>query len=473
LAVLALALIVTVALDPLVILSPAFWLSYLAVAILFTCLAQAPNRAPSSSSPSPSNMVIGTMRRLYISAARPQLLLSVGLALPGLWFFSQVSLVSPVANFVAVPLFAFWILPSTLVGLVLLGLHPLAAQFCLEVAGAGLAYLMAMLTWLTGMPRIIWQPPDLNIVGLVTVICGVVCLLLPHPLPSRVPGLILVFWAFSAGGSAAPATLAVSFLDVGQGLAVLVRTRNHSMLYDAGGKWPGGNAGQSVVVPVLRSKGVDALDLMVISHSDSDHSGGSIAVLDAINVAARMAPRPEKNWFVCRRGLKWTWDNVNFSVLHPNDQSIWSDNNGSCVLLVRAGGSVLLLTGDIEADAEIKLVSQYDLSNVALLTAPHHGSRTSSTRSFVDSFNSPTVVFSVGYQNRWNFPDLQVLQRWDDSGGCAMTTAISGGLEFSALQAGGFELIGTGRDSYMRPWSLRNQQADACLSTINAGDSGV
>ena len=159
--------------------------------------------------------------------------------------------------------------------------------------------------------------------------------------------------------------------------------------------------------------------------------------------------------------------------MHPPEQSSWSDNNGSCVLFIRAGDSAVLLPGDIERAAEAVLVAEHELQSVDLVLAPHHGSKTSSTFEFVSAVDASHVVFSAGYGNRWGFPLAPIVSRWSASGSCVLMTAVSGALRFIAVEEGGFRLQSARRASLLRPWPIRNSGSMLCVNTVNGVDGGV
>jgi competence protein ComEC len=236
----------------------------------------------------------------------------------------------------------------------------------------------------------------------------------------------------------------VTVLDVGQGLATVVQTRAHTLVFDAGPTYRSGtDAGQLVVVPFLQYQGLRRIDQLVASHDDDDHKGGVGSVLAAVDVA-RVVAGPSVQALPgaapgrlerCRRGERWSWDDVEFAWLHPGELPHERDNDSSCVLQVSAGAHRFLLTGDIEANAEDDILAAGGIERVTVVVAPHHGSRTSSTQAFVTATRPGWVVFTVGYRNRWGFPMPQVVARWQAQGAQTLRTSASGAVEFVA-QAG-------------------------------------
>jgi competence protein ComEC len=205
-------------------------------------------------------------------------------------------------------------------------------------------------------------------------------------------------------------------LDVGQGLAAVVRTRHHVLVYDPGPLYSAeSDAGQRVVVPYLRALGVDRVDVLMITHRDSDHAGGAASVRAALPVGRILASTGEPGAERCAAGQAWTWDGVAFAVLHPDDTDYGSErkaNNLSCVLRVEAGGRRMLLTSDIEARDEALLLARAAGELAAdVLLVPHHGSRTSSTPEFLAAVDAREAVIPVGYRNRFGHPKAEVVAR--------------------------------------------------------------
>jgi competence protein ComEC len=253
--------------------------------------------------------------------------------------------------------------------------------------------------------------------------------------------------------------LELHVLDVGQGLAVLLQVDGKTLLYDTGPGWPGDDAGRQLILPVLHRMGIAKLDTLVISHWDSDHSGGARSITMALPVARLLAPTHKLPHFPkadkCRRGIQWSWGQAHFEFLHPANPEGWSDNNASCVLLIRFGQYRILLPGDIEAPIEPLVVRQLPAGAIDIVVAPHHGSRSSSSSQFVAHTQPAFVIFSTAYANRWGFPDERVRRRWEAVSGCAIATADTGAISI-VLDAGkGLSTVNFAKDSLLRPWVLR------------------
>ncbi|MEO5343495.1 MAG: DNA internalization-related competence protein ComEC/Rec2, partial [Gammaproteobacteria bacterium SHHR-1] len=234
----------------------------------------------------------------------------------------------------------------------------------------------------------------------------------------------------------APGQFEVSMLDVGQGLAVLVQTANHALLYDTGAAFSASfNAGSAVVVPFLRYRGVGRIQRLLISHPARDHAGGLDPVLDAVPVDRLLADaqlaRDGLSLEPCQAGRSWHWDGVGFHLLHPQPGQDWAANDSSCVLLVEAGTSRLLLTGDLERGGESALMERLGDGFVerlsgAVVQVGHHGSRTSSSPTWVEALAAPLALVSSGYRNPFGFPAKEVVERWRQSGSRVLNTAESG-----------------------------------------------
>jgi competence protein ComEC len=225
----------------------------------------------------------------------------------------------------------------------------------------------------------------------------------------------------------------VTVLDVGQGLSVFVKTQNHQLLYDTGARFfNGSDMGKNVVLPFLRYHGIQKLDMLLISHSDNDHSGGAYSVLAKIPTEQILTNSPETlipyQTNKCETGQTWAWDKVEFSILSPA-KNFENDNDNSCVLKIETSKNAILLTGDIEADAENWLVENMPnkLSSTVLL-APHHGSKTSSTLPFLNAVKPKTVLVSAGYRNQFHHPNKDVVARYESLNINMLTSANNGAL---------------------------------------------
>jgi len=226
----------------------------------------------------------------------------------------------------------------------------------------------------------------------------------------------------------------ITAFDVGQGLAIAVRTARRTLLYDAGPAFgPGADSGERVVLPSLRAAGASRIDLMVLTHEDADHIGGALSVLESVEVghlASSLPPSHPLHTLVaaprrCAAGMRWEWDGVRFEFLHPADGAADARrNNQSCVLRVAAQGGSMLLTGDVEKGAEAAMLLQPLKSDVMLV--PHHGSRTSSSPEFIAAVAPRWAVVAAGYRSRFGHPSEEVLQRYRAAGIAVMRTDLDG-----------------------------------------------
>ncbi len=417
--VLGVSLIAVLLIDPFAPLAPGAWLSFGAVAIILLAVA-------------------GRLRRDGPIAAfvRVQAAITVGLVPLLLAAFGSVSLISPLANAIAIPLFTLLLVPAVLVGACVASIWLPAGEWVLALPVQLLQWTWPLLQWLAQCPLALWHFSHAPLPAFIALVAGVLLLVAPGIWPTRLAGLLLclpVLLHRVPGPGVGNFELAM--LDVGQGLAVIVRTESHVLVYDAGPAFPTGrDAGELAVLPYLRYHGVRRVDALVVSHGDLDHRGGANSVLDALPVA-RVLAGPSvgplaRARLPCRRGQRWTWDGVHFEMLHPAHPAPTSDNDSSCVLLVSSGAGSVLLTGDVEAAAESEIVDG-GLPHATAVVVPHHGSYTSSTATFVDAARPALALISAGYRNRWGLPRREVVERWHEAGARVLTTAQSGAIEIT------------------------------------------
>ncbi|MBL8538887.1 MAG: DNA internalization-related competence protein ComEC/Rec2 [Betaproteobacteria bacterium] len=403
--VLSVALLVVVVADPWAVTAPGFWLSFGAVAaILFV-----------------TSWRIGRPHWLA-EWGRVQWAVTLGLTPLLLALFQQVSLASPLANAIAIPVVSLVVVPLTLAGCV----PPFG--FLLPVAERVLGLCMGFLTVLSASEASVWESHAPSLWAVVLALTGVIWLLLPRGFPTRWVGCVLLLPLFASRPQPLPeGALRLTVLDVGQGLAVVAQTHAHALLYDAGPDYTGdADAGNRIVVPFLRASGVTRLDGLVLSHDDSDHIGGAASVLQTVPIGWIVSSLPDEHPLRapaaasgrCLGGQQWEWDGVRFEMLSPapgDDFRGRSDNDSSCVLKMTAATGSALLPGDIERRAETELVARVgDRVRSTLLIAPHHGSRTSSSDALLDAVRPATVVFTAGYRNRFGHPKPEVIARYRD-----------------------------------------------------------
>jgi competence protein ComEC len=316
------------------------------------------------------------------------------------------------------------------------------------------------------VPAAVWQqhaPPAWTVLAAAL---GAAWLLLPRGFPARGLGVIGILPLFlMLPPRLEEGTLKLTVLDVGQGLAVVAQTRNHALLYDAGPAFgPGADSGNRIIVPYLRAAGVQRLDAMIVSHDNADHSGGAVSVFQALPVAALFTSLPDmdplpleaEQAFRCFAGQNWEWDGVRFEMLHPSrasyDQDRIRDNDRSCVLRIVTRNGAVLLPGDIQRKAEEGLfLAQRDALQADVLVAPHHGSRTSSTPDFVRAVAPQSVIFPVGYRNRFGHPHEEAAGRYRNLGSRIYRTDRDGAL-LVTLETGGAIRIEPYRAVHRRYW---------------------
>ncbi|SDQ51039.1 competence protein ComEC [Pseudomonas sp. UC 17F4] len=387
--------------EPLASLQPGFWLSFMAVAILiFTFSGRLGAWNP------------------WLAWSRAQWLIAIGLLPVLLAQGLPVSLTAPLINLLAVPWISLAVLPMALLGTVLLPV-PLLGEGLLWLAGGLLDGLFRLLAHVA-VWQPAWIPEPLPFWAWLLVCLGALLVLLPRGIPMRVLGWPLLLLAVFAPRERVPqGQVEVWQLDVGQGLAFVLRTRHHAMLYDAGPAMGDFDLGERVVLPSLRKLGVSKLDLMLLSHADADHAGGARAVQRGLPVlrvqAGEAAALPEVlQAQPCSSGERWQWDGVSFSLWQWQDAG--DSNQDSCVLLVEANGEKLLLTGDLDARGERAWARDWQATTVDWLQSPHHGSRSSSSEALLKATTPRGVLISRGRYNAFGHPHPEVMARYRTHG---------------------------------------------------------
>jgi competence protein ComEC len=263
---------------------------------------------------------------------------------------------------------------------------------------------------------------------------GVFVLISPRGIPGRWLGLLMLLpLLFINVPKPKQGEVIMTLLDVGQGLSAIIETSKHVLVFDTGAKYSDHyDMGDAVVIPFLNSKGIEIVDTLLISHGDNDHIGGTESVINQSRVEKILTSVPlmlPKHFSVrCRAGQSWGWDQVRFEILWPMQNSL-SENNNSCVLKVSSKTGSFLLTGDIEAEAENRLVKKYEQQLESdVLISPHHGSKTSSTLAFLKWVSPVIVLIPSGYRNRFSFPHPEVLNRYREINTRWMNTANDGAL---------------------------------------------
>jgi len=445
--ILGTALLLVLLLDPWAVLAAGFWLSFGAVALLFYIV----------------NGRLGQQHWL-IEWGRVQWAITLGMIPALLALFQQFSLLSPLANALAIPLVSFLVTP-----LALLGSLP-GFAFALHLAHGLLVGLMGFLYWLVDYGGSVWQQHAPPVWAVPLAVAGAAWLLLPRGFPARWLGLVTflpLFFIFPP--RPAPGELQLTVLDVGQGQAVHVQTATHDLIFDTGPVFSvAADSGNRILVPYLRSAGVQRLDTLIVSHADQDHAGGAVSLLGAMPVGdfitsvppahpilQKSAPAGRQNAQPCIDGASWEWDGVRFRLLHPaaaDYAATLPTNAMSCVLKIESQHGSVLIPGDIEGAAEAALLARHGADLRAdILVAPHHGGRRTSSPDFVTAVGAREVIFPVGYRNRFGHPFPAVLERYLAGGAHLHRTDQAGAVRLEL--AAGEPVIAHAREEQRRYWS--------------------
>ena len=443
----ALAVVTILLLDPLAVLSPGWWLSFWAVTVIAYC----------------SNGRHG--RRIFVQKwVYMHIVLAISMLPLLLAFFQQASVIAPLANTLAVPCVAMIIVPVALTGTLLFSISETVGVWLLQIAASLMDLVWPWLNGLAGLEHALWQQHQPVAWTLVPAFIGLAICFMPRGIPGRWLALLLILPLIMVepqrpGWGEARVTL----LDVGQGLAAVVQTQQHVLVYDAGPRFSDTfDTGAAVVVPFLRHSGVRTLDMLVVSHGDNDHIGGVASLLADYPADELLTSVTEKMSSThaahCWANRSWVWEGVSFTLLHPEKDSRLRGNNASCVLRIEsAGGHSVLLTGDIEAQAEQALLrhSRPQLA-AAVLVAPHHGSDTSSTPAFIGAVQPDAVLFPSGYRNRYGFPKPPVVERYADLHAEMYETGLSGALAVTLSSDDEEPAIRRFREQRQRYWQAVN-----------------
>ena len=445
--ILSIALLGVLIPDPWAVLSPGFWLSFAAVTLILYVTAYRLK---------PSHWLV--------EYGKVQWAMTIGLIPLLLALFQQVSLVSPIANALAIPLVSLVVVPLVLLGAVL---PPYFSNWNapLWLAHQVMDWTMAGLEWLNSLPQAVWTqhaPPPWSIAaGLL----GVLLILLPRGFPARWLGfLFLLPMFFNRPEPPVQGSVRLIIFDVGQGLAVAAQTRHHALLYDAGPDFSdGADSGNRILVPSLRALGIDRLDGLILTHDDTDHTGGAASVMQAMPAARVWSSLPDGHPLLqlasdnrrCMAGQAWQWDGVDFEMLHPDAASYTAtkirDNDLGCVLRIGVDSEHILLAADIEKESELQLLREHpDKLPATLLVVPHHGSKTSSSAGFIAAVHPEFAVFTAGYLNRFGHPRQEVVQRYARSGAELLRSDRDGAILVD-MDAQGLR-VERYRDTHRRYW---------------------
>lgn len=414
-------------LEPLAVRLPGFWLSFAACAALIYAFSGHLGK-------------VGFIRQLLWA----QIAIGIGLTPWLLFLFQQWPPLSPLINIIAIPLVTL-LVPAALVAMLLLNIWPTVAAGVLLGLAQLLEWGWQALTWVQPLLAPIPTTGPAPLWAVLLALFGAMLLLLPRAVTGRWIGLIL--WLpllLPLPNTPEKGAFNLTLLDVGQGLSVLVQTQQHRLIYDTGPRFRSGfNAAEAAIVPYLYSQGIRQLDRLLISHADSDHSGGQAVLESELQIEQTFSGSDKIDaQGLCRAGQEWNWDGVAFRILHPDGVQGLSENNRSCVLQIDNGRHRVLLTGDIEAEVERLLVERYaDALQATTLVVSHHGSRSSTTAEFLDRVDPQRVLISSGWRNRFGHPHPEVVARLQARQVRLFNTATQGAIQLQISASGATQTL--------------------------------
>ncbi len=442
--VLAVALVLVLLWDPASIMSAGFWFSFLAVAVIFYALT-------------------GRMAQSrWLKWGWMQIVIALALFPMSLFMFQQTSLVSPLANLFMVPYVSLLVVPLILLALVMLPLSATASAVLFSVAGSLFELIWPVLQWLSDFPYSHWLKPQPGILATILALLGVGVMLAPRVRYWRAAGVLLLIPAVTWQPRAPQhGAYELNVLDVGQGLAIVVRTHSHTLVYDTGARFSERlDSGKAVLLPFLAHEGIESIDLLMISHGDDDHIGGAASLLEVYPQTPVLGQGIEElaaaSLNPCKAGQQWQWDGVVFTLLHPDGATYTATNNRSCVLKIAGEGGSVLLTGDIEEKVETRLLQhKKDLLTADILIAPHHGSKSSSGTSFIEAVSAQIVVFAAGYRNRYQFPKQEIVERFAAQGAQMYMSGHVGAISMLVDPQSGIAPVECYRENHGKYWNQR------------------
>jgi competence protein ComEC len=433
--------------DPMAPYTPGFWLSFGAVAAILYAMGDSSGLLGIPTGRELEVHWIQRMLQALREACRVQAVVTLALLPFTLFWFFQVSIVSPLANAFAIPLVSYIVTPLAIAGSLL---PEFIGRWLLLPAHTCMEYLAIALEWMAGLRwSVVWSRQPEWWVLLISA-CGIIYAIRPGDIAEAWKKRLLAItlstplfaWPIQSNGDLHQGEFRAVVLDIGQGTAVLIETANKRLLYDTGpiqGKKD--DAGQRVILPYLRGRGIHQIDRMVISHSDSDHIGGAASLLKQIRFDSMMGSLPSNNPLIqnlqarkiaaipCRFGQRWEWDGVEFVIWHPHEETTFTDqysgkpNEMSCVLEVRNQHSSFWLTGDVERQGEAEITERLDpvmLQEIGdrelIFMAPHHGSKTSSSLTLLKKLKPDHAFAQNGYRNRYGHPHPDVRARYQGLG---------------------------------------------------------
>ncbi len=417
--ILAVCLLLVLIQDPFAVYTAGFYLSFIAVAIILYGMCHR----------------VG-LPGLWWRWGRVQTIVVLGLFPLTIYYFQSIALLSIPANLIAIPVVSLFIVPLSLMAAVFSFLSTEIAALLFHLTHFVFEALWLFLQALSQLDLANWNRTRPTLWSLLFALVGIAILFMPKGLPGRSLALICFLPLFFFHNERPDkGEFWFSLLDVGQGLAAVIQTQNHTLLYDTGAKFSSKfNAGEAVVLPFLFANGINSLDKVIISHGDNDHIGGLDSILDRLPVdeilSSVFIEKTGVTTTPCLAGQHWQWEGIYFEILHPSlDKEQFDENNASCVLKIDQGKTSLLLTGDIEKKAEKYLIQQSSEKLAAsVLLLPHHGSKTSSTESFIDTVRPELALSASGYRNRFGFPKKVIMERYRKRGIEPLVSSDSGAI---------------------------------------------
>lgn len=434
-----LAMAFVTVIDPFAFITTGFWLSFSAVAVLVYCFGwrrSQPNR--------------------LLQLVSAQVWILCGLAAPLALLGLPSSVTAPFCNLVAVPVVSIAIVPLLLLAACSSVVSMTASLFLLNIAQHIIEVLWVFLSHIGNWDSQFITFRAATLPTVVVTIAAVLLLLSPSGLKLRLPGLALMLALLFPSNTVD--SLRLTVLDVQQGLAVVFRSAQHTLVYDTGASYGESfDMGSRVVVPFLRTRGARHVDVLLISHGDNDHAGGARSIVESIPTSRVISGEPQRleqsiDASQCQQGDHWRVNDIEFDVLWPLADTVFTPtNNNSCVLLISFAGNRMLLAGDIQNSVEQQLIASGVLpQGIDVLIVPHHGSQTSSSRAFVRHVHPRYAVISAGYRNRYQLPSHNVISMYEATGAEVLRTDRDGAITF-VLQEGGLTFT-TERASVPKPW---------------------
>jgi competence protein ComEC len=442
------ALAFVLLIDPMAPYTPGFWLSFGAVAAILYAMKDSSGLLGIPTGRELEAPLISRLLQACREACRVQAVVTIALLPITLFWFYQVSIVSPLANAFAIPAVSYIVTPLAITGALL---PAFLGKWLLIPAHTVMECLATLLEWMASWDwAVVWSSQPKwwllvpSVIGIIYAIQpGELLVFWRSRLSALIPTAMLFMpWPHLMGNALRSGEFRATVLDIGQGTAVLVETANKLLLYDTGpiqGK--GDDAGQRTILPYLRGRGIAQIDRMVISHSDSDHVGGAASLLKQITFSGIMGSLPNDNPLLinlstrkvpsipCRYGQRWIWDEVEFVIWHPHESTNFQKqypmkpNEMSCVLEVRNKNSSFWLTGDVERQGEAEITERLDtvmLNEIGnrqiIFMAPHHGSKTSSSIELLNALGPDIAFAQNGYHNRYGHPHPTVTARYKSLG---------------------------------------------------------